>query len=63
MPSKKEVKKVEESPKKVAKKVTKATYSSVYKITKTNGNIITRENLSEALIKGYEDKGWKVEKD
>ena len=63
MSDKKEVKKPEEAPKKVAKKVAKKSSLDVYKITKTNGSVIARENLSDALIKGYEDKGWKVEKD
>ena len=35
--------------------------SGVFKITKTNGNVIERNNLSDVLIKGYKDKGWKVE--
>jgi len=63
MAEKKEVKKVEEAPKKVAKKAPKKSSSILYKITKSNGNIIERNNLSESLIKGYEDKGWKVEQD
>ena len=51
--------------KKATKKSTakKETYAgNVYKITKTNGNIIERSNLTDVLIKGYEAKGWKVEK-
>ena len=63
MSDKKEVKKAEEAPKKVAKKAPKKSSSILYKITKSNGNIIERNNLSESLIKGYEDKGWKVEQD
>ena len=62
MSDKKEVKKAEEAPKKVAKKVAKKSSLDVYKITKTNGNVIERNNLTEVLIKGYKGKGWKVEK-
>tara|TARA_Y100001963_G_scaffold155540_1_gene247029 strand:- start:7877 stop:8041 length:165 start_codon:yes stop_codon:yes gene_type:complete len=46
--------------KKAAKKTT--TVSDVYKITKTNGKVIERNNLTETLIKRYKDKGCKVEK-
>ena len=63
MANKKESKKAGESSKKVAKKAPKESSLTLYKITKSNGNVITRENLSEGLIKGYEGKGWKVEKD
>ena len=50
--------------KKATKKTIKKTktVSEVYKITKTNGNVIERNNLTEVLIKGYKGKGWKVEK-
>ena len=50
------------------KKATKKTATkknatgNLYKITKTNGNVIERNNLTDVLIKGYEAKGWKVEK-
>ena len=48
--------------KKTTKKTAKKETTGVYKITKDNGNIIERGNLSATLIKRYEDKGWKVEK-
>ena len=50
------------------KKATKKTATkktatgNLYKITKTNGNVIERSNLTDVLIKGYKSKGWKVEK-
>tara|TARA_R100000664_G_scaffold20888_1_gene30137 strand:+ start:1192 stop:1350 length:159 start_codon:yes stop_codon:yes gene_type:complete len=46
--------------KKTTKKTAKKETASVYRITKTNGNVIERNNLSDSLIKGYEAKGWKV---
>ncbi len=49
--------------KKATKKTIKKTSDgNLYKITKTNGNVIERSNLTEVLIKGYKAKGWKVEK-
>ena len=47
--------------KKTTKKAAKKETTGVYKITKKNGNVIERSNLSDVLIKGYESKGWKVE--
>ena len=47
--------------KKTATKKETAT-GNLYKITKTNGNVIERSNLTDVLIKGYKSKGWKVEK-
>jgi len=47
--------------KNTTKKTAKKETAGVYKITKTNGNVIERNNLSDVLIKGYKDKGWKVE--
>jgi|TARA_R100000655_G_scaffold33059_1_gene65182 hypothetical protein len=41
--------------KKVVKKITK------YKISKTNGNVIYRDSLSEAEIKMYKSKKCSVE--
>ena len=32
-----------------------------YNILKSNGRTIKRDYLSDASIKGYEAKGWKVE--
>ena len=61
MTDKKETKKTEEAPKKAAKKAPKKSSSILYKITKSNGNVIERNNLSESLIKGYEAKGCTVE--
>ena len=50
---------MEESKK---KKPVKKSSTSVkkYKITKSNGNEILREDLGD-LVKTYEAKGWKVE--
>ena len=48
--------------KKTTKKTAKKEPNGVYKITKTKGNVIERNNLTDVLIKGYEAKGWKVEK-
>ena len=51
--------------KKATKKATikkETPVGNMYKITKTNGNVIERNNLTDVLIKGYEAKGWKVEK-
>ena len=31
-----------------------------YKVTKSNGNVIYRDDLGE-YVKKYESKGWKVE--
>ena len=41
------------------KKATKES-SGKFKITKTNGNVIYRDNLGD-YVKVYEKKGWKVE--
>ncbi len=46
--------------KKETKKATKKS-SGIFKITKTNGNVIKRENLETEIQKAYEAKGWKVE--
>jgi hypothetical protein len=46
--------------KKETKKATKKS-SGIFKITKTNGNVIQRENLETEIQKAYEAKGWKVE--
>ena len=48
--------------KKATKKAATKEATGLYKITKTNGNVIERPDLTDALIKGYEKKGWKVEK-
>jgi hypothetical protein len=51
----KEVKKtVKKEVKKEVKKAVK------YKVTKSNGNVIYRDDLGE-YVKKYESKGWKVE--
>ena len=47
--------------KKATKKTATKEVTGLYKITKANGNVIERNNLSDVLIKGYKDKGWKVE--
>ena len=49
--------------KKEAKKEVKKEVQAVskYKISKPNGNSILRDDLSEAEIKMYEEKGCKVE--
>lgn len=50
--------------KKTAKKTTKNktdAAATMYNITKSNGNVIQRANLTDGLIKGYKAKGWKVE--
>ena len=48
-----------EEKKKEVKKVEKKVTS--YKITKSNGNVIYRDNLENQEIKVYESKGHKVE--
>ena len=35
--------------------------SGVFKITKTNGNVIERTDVSGNIRSTYEAKGWKVE--
>ena len=35
--------------------------SGVFKITKTNGNVIERTDVSGNIKTAYEAKGWKVE--
>ena len=35
--------------------------SGVFKITKTNGNVIERTDVSGNIKAAYEAKGWKVE--
>ena len=35
--------------------------SSVFKITKSNGNVIERTDVSGNIRATYEAKGWKVE--
>ena len=35
--------------------------SGVFKITKTNGNVIERADVSGNIRTAYEAKGWKVE--
>ena len=59
MAEKKANKKSEEAVKKPTKKAS----SGVFKITKANGNVIKRFNLTDALIKNYEAKGMKVEEE
>ena len=50
---------MEETKKKAPVKESSASVKK-YKITKSNGNVIFRENLGD-LVKTYEAKGWKVE--
>ena len=47
--------------KKTTKKETPKKSSGIFNITKANGNVIVRENLSDAIKATYESKGWKVE--
>ena len=47
--------------KEIAKPKPKASNQKSYNITKSNGNVIKRDNLSDVLAKRYEAKGWKVE--
>ena len=50
---------MEETKKKAPVKESSASVKK-YKITKSNGNVISRVNLGD-LVKTYEAKGWKVE--
>mgnify|MGYP003153060711 CR=1 FL=1 len=52
------MKEIKKETKKEVKKEKKSL--GVLKITKPNGNVITREAL-EGIAKHYEAKGWKVE--
>ena len=47
--------------KKSTKKSTPKKSSGVFNITKSNGNVIVRETLSDGVKATYEAKGWKVE--
>ena len=47
--------------KKTTKKTAKKVTTGVYKITKTNGNVIERTDVSGNIKTAYEAKGWKVE--
>ena len=47
--------------KKTTKKATPKKASGIFNITKSNGNVIVRENLTDVLKSTYESKGWKVE--
>ena len=47
--------------KKTTKKSTPKKSSGIFNITKSNGNVIVRENLTDVLKSTYESKGWKVE--
>ena len=46
--------------KKTTKKATPKK-SGIFKITKSNGNVIERINMKDGVRKTYDDKGWKVE--
>ena len=47
--------------KKTTKKATPKKTSGIFHITKSNGNVIVRENLSDGNKAIYESRGWKVE--
>ena len=59
---KKEVKKdVKKEVKKEVKKPSKKPESNKYKITKSNGKVIYRNDMSNIKRERLESKGWKVE--
>ena len=47
---------------KKAKKKSDESKVVVWEITKSNGNVIKRNDLTADYVKNYEDKGWKVKK-